>query len=534
MKRVITFIFVILAVVGFSQNKSLSEYQQLALAKDVNGENVIFSFIPMPGKDDEWNMIRDSPLFMTNIDNHVEVYDCRTKEMVHSFELRPKDVLINVTDEGYLIGRDAGYIWSVDHPYFYGFDGNKLWDIKKMPFIFDRVNHVMMLGHQTYEAIDMVSGEKLWKKKISDENHLWANDNLVSKSNPEYRYFIADSLIKINMRTGEYRSRPFKAGAKMSFKKWLQSPRPEVPSDVIRNEAFHSTPEFAYTGGHFYLMPLTGIGYVPMHIGQFNDRFTGTHSNWIERGDTLLIADRDSLYCLDRDLNSYWAAPFPKDVGGFSTIKLKNDKIYVLNYGIAFSDGKPCNYRKPFAATYDVNTGKQLSVTIPDFAKKVQGGQYCESGRIYLQGGDKFYYCYEGDSVATQIKWKPKTKYKPDPRHPDFMICDTVYTYSNGVLNPVVTDNDKLIVEVYGKDVFVISPDGNAQMIPASEVYFHEGKGIYSSNEKSPSMPGYIVKNPETDEILFTTSAQGPVIRDEYGNVYVKTKQGLGFWSPSE
>ena len=162
-----------------------------------------------------------------------------------------------------------------------------------------------------------------------------------------------------------------------------------------------------------------------------------------------------------------------------------------------------------------------------DIKKKVIGGIIVR-GRTYWQTDNQFFYNEEGDSTVHEIKWKPNTTHSPQEDYPNFMICDTVKIVKNGVPENVMTNNDQLLVEVYGQDVNVIKTDGSCELLPADSVYFHDIRDVYSTNNEDRANT-FIILDPKTQKIKYTIHLKGKVSQDKFGNIYVATQQGVGF-----
>ncbi len=95
---------------------------------------------------------------------------------------------------------------------------------------------------------------------------------------------MGDSLIRLNVVTGDTLRHAFTAGVKEPLKSRFSfaKERRTLPSSDFTREAIFST----------------GIGAV----------LTGTHSNIIFSGDSLFVADAEHFYCLDKKLNTRWMA----------------------------------------------------------------------------------------------------------------------------------------------------------------------------------------------------------------------------------
>lgn len=259
-----------------------------------------------------------------------------------------------------------------------------------------------------------------------------------------------------------------------------------------------------------------------------NNVLTGTCSNLIIEGDRLYIADADNVYCLDKDLNTVWQTPIPDEMGARSHISVDGKKVRLINFDIAFQKGTSFRCGMPFIASYDKSSGRQLAMDKIDLKKKIYGGIYT-AGRAYWQTLNGFYYNNEGDTLAHKIHREPQTGNKPTDNYPNLLLCDTVGILSNGAFQYVCTDKEKMVVEVYDKDVNVVSPDGSCKLIPADEVYVHGTGNVYCTNGDEDKPRSFVVLDAKTKQIKYTFRLTGNVIEDYLGNLFVITHSNIGF-----
>lgn len=99
----------------------------------------------------------------------------------------------------------------------------------------------------------------------------------------------------------------------------------------------------------------------------------------------------------------------------------------------------------------------------------------------------------------------------------------------DGTFEYVATDKHQLVVEVYGQDVNVIKADGSCELISANSVYLHDTGNVYSTNNSEDNANTFIVVDPKTRKVNVTFHLKGKVYQDNTGNIYVRTKQGVGF-----
>lgn len=170
--------------------------------------------------------------------------------------------------------------------------------------------------HNKLIALDRSTGNELWTLRLSDKNQSLARINSL-ENKPEYVYAVTDSLYRIEVSTGKNIRRHF--------------------------HSYHKSETFL---GKSYM---------------------GLHSDFWSEGDSLFIADADSLYCFDTDLRSIWQTALPKDVVARSGIWNVGDSIKLFSPGWALVKNiYRDNYTGPFAASFDIKTGKTLTTTFID------------------------------------------------------------------------------------------------------------------------------------------------------------------------
>lgn len=132
-----------------------------------------------------------------------------------------------------------------------------------------------------------------------------------------------------------------------------------------------------------------------------------------------------------------------------------------------------------------------------------------------------------------RIDWKPKTKRYPNPNYPNRVICDTVWTLKGGELNPVCTDSRQFVVELYGKDVYLVHDDGSSEMLSADEVYFHDANRLYSTNgpyypERDEQPRHYAVTAHDSHRVIKSFPLVGMVWMPHKDQLLIKLRLGVG------
>lgn len=504
----ITIVAFLSALSVWGQGKSLLDYPTVQLGTYVDGKPLLCHFIPTDGEVRGLQFTSDSPLLLIRGRQWNKMFNTETLEEIAEFDLKGK-LLAQFCQDGYLV-YSPGQMFSFrpGKPSFFNYKGEKVWSSNDQLITADRDNNVAVCsGNRNGDklnAYDMTTGKALWSKTIKGNNHyLWA-DMYVDKADKRICYLMGDSLIRLNIVTGDTLRHAFMAGVKEPMKSRFSivKQRPTLPSGDFTREAYFSS-------------------------GVNGAILTGTHSNMLFAGDSLFVADAEHLYCLDRNLRPIWATDFPAESGSKSAIKVFGNQIRIQNYGIAFQNGFVCWCGRPFTATYDMATGNQTSLATADIKKKVIGGLMVQ-GRTYWQTDNEFFFTDNADGTLHKMEWKPNTSLLPDERHPDFMICDTIGIVKDGIMQYMVTDSNQLLVEVYGQDVNVLKAGGDCERLSADSVYLHDTGNVYSTNNTGDKANDFIVIDPATRKVECSMHMKGKVLQDKSGNIFVLTKPGVG------
>jgi len=511
MRKIILIAIVLLSMLSaHAQKKSLLDYQEIQLGKYADGRPMLFHFIPTDGEVKRFLTVPDQHLILMGDNKGCKLFNTETFEEIAEPNFKNQK-LAQLTKNGYLTYTlPKLFSFGYGKPTFFNYKGEQVWKSKNEGLMFDRISRVVVCAENRkgdqLVAYDMETGKTLWRKTITSNRHAIEADLYVDKSVKDKRfyYLMGDSLVRLNVVTGDTLRHAFTAGVKEPVKSRFSfvKVRYTFPSRDFTKEALCSTVNGAI--------------------------LTGTHSNYIFSGDSLFVADAENLYCLDKSLKTRWATKLPTGCGSKSTIKVFGNQIRMQNYGIAFQNGILARCGRPFTAAFDRNTGKQLSLEMINIKKKVMGGIMVK-GRTYWQTDNLLFYNEEGDSTVHKIEWKPNTVRTPQEDQFDYVICDTVGVNKDGILQNVITNDHQLVVEVYGQDVNVIKDDGTCDFLSADSVFFSDGNNVYSTNDLRDQFNTFIIVDPATRKIECSFHLKGSVGRDKNGNIYVVTKQGVGF-----
>ncbi len=503
------------------------------MGKMADGSQLMMHWIPAKGKLSNFMFTEKLPYMLLVDDNGQHVYNTETGEYITDIRLGNKR-LVQFGHDGYLACTDNWVLqFRSGAPTFYKMGGQKVWESKLMVVMANARNNVVVCVKRSkpslYTAFDMTTGCQLWQQTLYGKaSHPFLHVFSDPSDSTNY-YLLGDSIYRLNILTGQKLSHPFTAG--MTDKLWSK------PQLVRRVKA--SNWDFA----HEMYCSLFTRGLV----------LAGIHSNPIFSGDSIFVADADSVYCFDKSLTPLWQTAIPDGMGAKSEIRLSGSRLLLINLGVAFQNGLTGRMGTPFTATYDRATGRQLSLDRPDITKKIYGGTFT-GGRAWWQTLGGFYYSDEGDTVIHKVSWKPQTNYQPDDNHPDFCIQDTVWVVGpSGAFTPLATGSNQLVVEVYGKDVNVVRPDGTCRLLSADSVYFrclhnvYSTNGgcdcslrtlevtsplthnVYSTNGGPDRVNNFVVLNPRTKQIECTLRLKGTVARNHQGDLMAFSDQGAWF-----
>lgn len=510
MKRSLIFIIAVLSILSVhAQKKSLLDYPEISLGVYADGKPVLCRFVPADPELKYFVFTPDLPLLLVSDEHAYHMFNTETCEELSEGKFKGKE-LAQITMDGILVySPDNLFSFHYGRPTFLNLKGEKVWTNKDVLAFASRTLNVSLCLDKKKDdqinAYDLSTGKLLWHKVITDKKHsLWA-DEYKDKSDKRIRYFIGDSLIRLNVVTGDTLRHAFTAGVKEPLKSRLSlvKLRTTLPGRGFTREAIYS-----YSG--------------------FDATLKGTHSNIIFSGDSMFVADANHLYCLDKELKTRWMADLPSGCGSFSAIKIFGNEIRMQNYGVAFQNSLVGRCGHPFSASFDRKTGRRTSLDMIGIKSKVIGGMMVD-GRTYWQTDNHIYYNDNGDSIFHEIKWKLNTELHPQENYPDYVICDTVGVVRDGVMEYVTTDSNRIVVEVYGQDVNVVKSDGSCEFIPADKVFIADGNNVYSTNNIGDKPNTFVIVDPKTRKVECTFHLRGSVTRDTKGNVYVATKQGVGF-----
>lgn len=505
-KFFLLFLSIFTALQLSAQKHNIADYDEVALGHQADGSKLMFHFIPADGEGQSSFGMRELPFLLVSDKGGYKLFNTDTGKEEAQLKLGGKS-LAQVNRDGYLTLTQGGlFSFTQGRPAFYNFKGKKVWSCKDELLMADRRNNIVVCGSgrqgDTFVGRDMSTGKELWRVTIPCERHFPWGDTHRDQVDTRAYWLMADSLIRLDIVSGDTLRHAFTAGVKEPARSRFSIVRGRklASRDFIREAQFSGV--------------RAGI-------------LTGTHSNFLFENDRVYVADAENLYCFGHNLKEIWKTPLPEGLGAKSALASDGSQLRLICFGEAFQNGYIGRYGKSFAATYDKRTGRQLSLLVPDIKKKVVGGVYLDS-RAYWQTDNGFSYTDDGDDTVHKIDYSPVAQHQPDAAQADFVICDTMGVVQAGSLRPIVTDKSQLVVEVYGKDVNVIHADGSVTLLPADSVYFHDGGNVYSTNNGSDGTNSFVIIDPVTRRVENSLRLRGVVSQDRRGNIFAFTKQGVG------
>lgn len=130
MKRFALLLCTFIAIFSTAFADSLTEYQQISLGKDTDGNDVMFHFIPVPPTSTSDIFYYDTmERFIVKIDDMASIYDSNTLELIRTFKAKG-DRITHLFEDGY-IPETKG----LEKNNFFDFNGKKIWSTNNNWFV---------------------------------------------------------------------------------------------------------------------------------------------------------------------------------------------------------------------------------------------------------------------------------------------------------------------------------------------------------------------------------------------------------------
>ena len=215
--------------------------------------------------------------------------------------------------------------------------GKEIWEVKNNIYFVDPVDNIGIgykfknaTGYSNeLEGIDLTNGNILWKRNLNRE-YGWNNLFYINDST---MIVVAAGLHSINIKTG---------------KGW--------DYNTITGEKDYSGTVAANALGVVAGL-LTGTFVMSTGCNLVRDLV----SNTIVDSVSIYFASKEQLVKLNKQSGEIsWTFPFPKNFTSKSSIFVKDSVLFMVNNGIAFMGQRQLDYGKPFFASFDKRTGKQI------------------------------------------------------------------------------------------------------------------------------------------------------------------------------
>ncbi len=480
MKKQILIIFaaILLSMTAFAE--SITEYPEMCMGKDGEGNDVMFHCMPTPpGLPTSISLFDTFNRFAVKIGDKTTVYNSETLEPIVTFKQKG-DRMTNLFEDGYF----ALDIDGSHTPNFYNFEGKKVWKTGNR-FVADFDSIILCtnkLKRDKLVALDCSTGTELWSRKISTKKQPYYCRILQTKSKPNYFYIVADSIYRFEIASGK------------SIRRSLRSSKPST--NIFEKDKWN------------------------------------IRSNFLVKGDSLFIADADSLYCFNSDFRSIWQTALPPNsVGGSNIYWHDSCQLILLSIGEIFDNSRDGVGRlsSPFVARFDLSDGKTLSTTSINVKKNVDGMVYTDDGTMYLYGGNKIYYTNENDTTLHKIDFEPDLNYVKDYRHPGYRIHQWVSMIKDGKMERVQSNKNGFILEIDKKKFYKVYLDGHSEELPTEDVFFYDINDLYISLRNEKGINACAVVNPDTKRVIFYSKLDGDFVRDKNGSMLIRFKTGIAF-----
>ena len=352
------------------------------------------------------------------------------------------------TNKGVIV---CTYVVNQHYNTFYSkIDGRKLWENAGLIIQVDD-SHKSFYGYRNRLsdqlcAFNMADGSELWNTKVS-RNYGWSDYVNISSSE---KLVVADNLYRINFSTGETIQYPLNAG------------QPDIASTL--GKAFATLViagiGTALSGGSVYFIPIIR-GY---------DVYAGMTSNICQNDSFYYIADRYKISCVDTLLNPKWTCDFPKNAASHSELFVNGDRLYMLNMGYRLeSYSVRMQHSKPFLASYDIHTGKQIYLNMLSLKNDTIQGAVATNDAFFILSDSSLVYQNVVDTTVLRQDWNVK-KYGKLCK----FVTDTVYAIDSikGNFTPIYFDRTNCPVYSTNGHLYIVDKDLNIKAdYPKSIIY---------------------------------------------------------------
>jgi hypothetical protein len=154
-------------------------------------------------------------------------------------------------------------------------------------------------------------------------------------------------------------------------------------------------------GGSLYYVPITST-----FMNTENNIIRDVVSNVIIEDDFIYLASKNTFVKIHKEKgNIIWESTFQNDISSKSSIFIKDNTVYLVNYGFAYKNNSRIRYGKPFFAAFDLKTGQQKYGSVVSNAKEFITDYKVIENDIYLLLHNKImrYDLTTGTKISEQL-----------------------------------------------------------------------------------------------------------------------------------
>jgi hypothetical protein len=271
-------------------------------------------------KNDKWLNNKGHIIHYDYINNKVK-WSKKVAYQVDNYEQNGSLMVKTSANKSYLINMNNGEpYWEVKNSIYYS---NSKYNIG----IGYKIQSSQDVNN-TLQGISLINGKSLWHREINRE-HGWNN---LFHVNDSILMIVSSGLHTINLKTG--------SGWDYDTKSGKNDYAGNIAKNTIGAVAGILTGTFVTSTGHDVIRDLV--------------------SNVIVDSTQFYFASKEKICRLDKNGNTVWFSYFPKDEASKSSIFIKNNKVFMVNFGRAFMGYRKLNFGIPFFSAFDQKTGKEL------------------------------------------------------------------------------------------------------------------------------------------------------------------------------
>lgn len=284
--------------------------------------------------------------------------------------------------------------------------------------------------HDKLAAYNISTGKELWKTKI--EKNYGEEWSFVQAPDSNSVICIGDHLWRLDFRTGERKE--YKLKRRILDKKTNAGMAGlAVISGLLSGMVMYSP---AYYSG-------LGSDVVVDSVGN------------------MYVADRDAVACIDPNLDEIWRYQLPEATGSRSYLYLRGDTLDMLNTGNAWTGNRVRKTGKPFFASFDRHTGRNINI------------------------------------LRLPEEWDEDTFGK----NLDFVTEDTyIYDYTNDSFRHLHHTGERYPIALCDHDFMLVDSNLSGERIPFDSVFFKDGvtdEGTVLVRMSNDGIPEYVVIDAE-------------------------------------